>query len=193
MFHFFAYLFKLKHVLRWNIRRNNNSENVMEHSCEVAFVAHTLITIHNIRYGGNLNADKAATLAIFHETGEAITGDIATPIKYNNAELTVQFKKLETMAAKRMCEQLPKDLRGVYDSLILEQTNYPEWPFVKAADKIVAYIKCLEELKSGNNEFLQAKQTLEKTISSMAADIPAVKDFMSQFIASFSLSLDELI
>lgn len=191
MFHFFAYLFKLKHIKRWNLWKNNHEENVMEHTCEVAIIAHALVTIQNAKYGTGLNADKAATLALFHEIGETITGDIVTPIKYNNAELNLQFKKLETLATKRMCEQLPEYLQAKYSNIILDEKNYPEWPFVKAADKIAAYIKCLEEIKSGNNEFLKVKQTICNTIQSM--NISAVHDFMEEFIPSFSLALDELI
>jgi 5'-deoxynucleotidase len=191
MFHFFSYLFKLKYIKRWNLWKNNHDENVLEHTCEVAIIAHTLVTIQNIRYKGNLNADKAATLALFHETGETITGDIVTPIKHNNVELRTQFKKLEIIAAKRMCEQLPGYLQEIYNPIILNQEIYPEWPFVKAADKIAAYIKCLDEIKSGNNEFIKVKQTVYDVI--LALGIPAVKDFMIEFIPSLSFSLDELI
>jgi len=163
----------------------------MEHNGEVAAIAHMLVTIHNERYNGNLDANRASTLAIFHETGETLTGDVVTPIKYNNPELNAQFKRLEAIAEKRMCEQIPADLRNTYDPLIMDRHSFPEWPFVKAADKITAYIKCVDEVKSGNSEFLRVKNTTYNAIQ--ALDIAAVNDFMIEFIPSFSLALDELI
>ncbi|MGI5898349.1 MAG: 5'-deoxynucleotidase [Christensenellales bacterium] len=190
MRHFFAYLSRLKHISRWNLMRNVRNENVMEHTCECAMIAHSLVTLQNIRHGGSLSAERAVALAIFHEAGEVITGDLATPIKYFNPEIKEAFSNIEQIAERKICDMLPDDIKPEYQSLILFSKNEPEWKFVKAADRICAYIKCIEELKSGNEEFKKAAESTLKSIQ--AIDIKAVDDFMREFAPSYSLPLDEL-
>lgn len=190
MKHFFAYLSKLKYIQRWNLMRNTCTENVMEHTCETAMIAQCLVTIENVRYGGNLNPDRAASLALYHEAGEVITGDLATPIKYFNPEIKTAFKQIEGIACRRLLAMLPDDLQGAYRPLVLENEQEPEWCFVKAADRICAYLKCVEELKQGNREFEKAAQNILESIK--ALEMKAVSDFMSEFAPSYKLALDEL-
>ena len=190
MSHFFAYLSRLKHINRWNLMRNVTRENVMEHTCECAMIAHSLVTIQNTRYGGNLSAERAVSLALFHEVGEVITGDMATPIKYFNPQIRKAFGEIEKIAERKLCDMLPKDLRPGYEMLILRGNEEPEWIYVKAADRICAYLKCLDELKSGNAEFAKAAESTHASIIEM--EIEAVKDFMLEFAPSYSLPLDEL-
>jgi len=190
MFHFFAYLSRLKHITRWNLMRNVRHENVMEHTCEVAMIAHCLVTIQNTRYGAGLSPDRACSLAVFHETGEVITSDLATAIKYFHPEIKKVFRDIEHIATDKMLNMLPNDMKNTYVKLIDEAENQPEWPYVKAADKICAYLKCVEELKSGNTEFQKAAQSTLKSINELELD--SVKDFMRDFAPSYSLALDEL-
>jgi len=190
MHHFFAYLSRLRHIHRWNLMRNFQRENVLEHTCEVAMIAHALCVLQNTRHGGSLNPDRAASLALYHETGEVITGDLATPIKYFNADISAAFKQIEAMAEQKVCAMLPDDLRPAYEPLIMGAQAQAEWPFVKAADKICAYLKCVQELKCGNAELQKAMESTRAAIE--AVDIPAVQAFMREFAPSYALALDEL-
>ncbi len=190
MHHFFAYLSRLRHISRWNLMRNFQRENVLEHTCEVAMIAHALCVIENTRYGGKLNPDRAASLALYHETGEVITGDLATPIKYFNQDISAAFKQIEAMAEQKVCAMLPEDLKPAYEPLIMGAGSQSEWPYVKAADKICAYLKCVQEIKCGNAEFQKAMESTKAAIDLI--DLPAAKDFMREFAPSYALALDEL-
>jgi 5'-deoxynucleotidase len=190
MHHFFAYLSRLKHINRWNLMRNVRQENVMEHTCEVAMIAHGLTLIQNARYGGALDPQRAAVLALYHEAGEVITGDLVTPVKYYNPQITGAFKQIEALAQEKVCDMLPEDLAGAYRGIILNGETEPEWPYVKAADRICAYLKCVEELKGGNSEFQKAAQSILRSIQ--ALKLEAVGDFMAEFAPSYALALDEL-
>ena len=190
MKHFFAYISKLKHIQRWNLMRNVRQENVLEHTCETAMIEHALVCLQNARHGGRLNPEHAATLALYHEAGEVITGDLATPIKYFNPEIKTAFKQIEQAACQRLLGMLPEDLKNIYRPLVTQNEDAAEWPYVKAADRICAYLKCVEELKQGNHEFEKAAQNILAAIE--ALPIEAVSDFMREFAPSYALALDEL-
>ncbi|AKP34820.1 5'-deoxynucleotidase [Yersinia aleksiciae] len=191
MSHFFAHLSRLKLINRWPLMRNVRTENVSEHSLQVAFVAHALAIIKNRKFNGNLNADRIALLAMYHDASEVITGDLPTPIKYYNPQIAHEYKKIEKVAQQKLIEMLPKELQQDFRCLLDE--NYyseEEKALVKQADALCAYLKCLEELSAGNNEFIQAKARLEKTLSMRQS--PEMDYFMEVFVPSFSLSLDEI-
>ena len=188
--HFYAYMARMKLIRRWSLRRNTREENDQEHSLQVAMISHALAVIRNKRYGGSINIEKVMLLATYHEAPEVITGDIATPIKYFNPKIKNSFKAIERMASEQLLDYLPEDLRSEYEPLLLPDEETEEWKLVKAADKISAYLKCLEEEGYGNQEFIAAKQNIESAIR--ALNLPEVNDFMDQFAPSFMLPLDGL-
>ena len=188
--HFYAYMARMKLIKRWNLRRNTLEENDQEHSLQVAMISHALAVIRNRRYGGNVDMAKVMQLAVYHEAPEIVTGDVATPIKYFSPGIRDAFKSIEKMAAQQLLEQLPEDIREDYRPLLLPDETTQEWGIVKAADRICAYLKCIEEEGYGNQEFITAKQNIEKSIQ--ALDMPEVDDFMNEFAPSFMLSLDAL-
>lgn len=170
--------------------RNTFPENDQEHALQAAMIAHALATLTNVRYGGNLDADRIAVLAIYHDAGEVITGDLATPIKHFNPEVRDAFDALERMAREKLLAMLPEDLREAYTPYLQPDETGMEWKVVKAADRICAYLKCVEEIRAGNSEFCKAKDAIMQDIGAMT--LPAVQDFMETFAPSFGLSLDEL-
>ena len=188
--HFYAYMARMKLIRRWSLRRNTREENDQEHSLQVAMISHALAVIRNKRYGGSVDIEKVMLLAVYHEAPEVITGDIATPIKYFNPKIKNSFKAIERMASEQLLDYLPEDLRSEYEPLLLPDENTDEWKLVKAADKISAYLKCLEEEGYGNQEFMAAKQNIEASIRALG--LPEVNDFMDQFAPSFMLPLDGL-
>jgi 5'-deoxynucleotidase len=189
--HFFAYMAKMKYIKRWGIMRNTVEENIQEHSLQAAMIAHALALVKNRVFGGNVNPERVMALAVYHEAGEVITGDLPTPIKYFNPEISKEYKKIEAIAEDALWNMLPEALRSDYDILLKNQKAEDEsYKLVKAADKICAYIKCVEEINTGNGGFLKAKETLEKAIAALG--MPEVDYFMETFIDSFSLTLDEL-
>ena len=153
-------------------------------------ISHALAVIRNKRYGGSVDIEKVMLLAVYHEAPEVITGDVATPIKYFNPKIKNSFKAIERMASEQLLAYLPEDLRSEYEPLLLPDENTDEWKLVKAADKISAYLKCLEEEGYGNQEFMAAKQNIEASIRALG--LPEVNDFMDQFAPSFMLPLDGL-
>lgn len=191
MGHFFAYLSRMKLINRWGLMRNTHTENIQEHSLQVAIIAHGLAIIRNKRFSGNLNPERVLALAVFHEAGEVITGDLATPIKYFNPKIKRAYTEIEEIAKEKLLNMLPSDMRDEYKSLFfIEDIDKEHWEIVKAADKISAYIKCLEELKAGNQEFSKAEKAILKAINKF--ELPEVKYFMEHYVDSFSLTLDEL-
>ena len=168
--------------------RNTKQESLSEHTLETAFVAHALALIHNNRFGGNINADRIAVLALFHDTSEIITGDMPTPIKYYNPEIKKVYKEIEKVAEDKLISMLPEYLKGDFEEIYGEQDETTRL-IIKAADKISAYIKCIEELKMGNSEFRTAKEMTEKAIKELS--FPAAEVFLCEFIESYNLSLDE--
>lgn len=187
---FFAYLNRMKYIKRWSLMRSVSDENIMEHSQQVAVIAHALALIRNKYFGGTLDICKTVLLAQYHEVGEVITGDLPTPIKYYNNELKTAYKDLEKVACNKLLNYLPEELKSEYQPLILPDTSCEEYIVVKAADRLSAYIKCIEELKAGNTEFKKAKSTIEKTIKSLS--LPEVDYFMKNIVPSFEKSLDEI-
>ncbi len=191
MSHFFAYLSRMKLINRWGLMRNTYSENIQEHSLQVAIIAHGLAVIRNSRFNGNLNPDRILALAVFHEVSEVITGDLPTPIKYFNPEIKKAYSEIEDVAKHKLLDMLPQEMQGEYKSLLfVEEENEDHWVLVKAADKICAYIKCLEELKAGNQEFSKAEKSIRNDLNKM--DLPEVKHFIDCYVKSFSLTIDEL-
>jgi len=191
MRHYFAYLSRMRLIRRWGLMRNTYEENIQEHSLQVAWVAHGLAVIRNTFFGGEINADRVMTLAAFHEAGEVFTGDLATPIKYFNPEIKQAYATIEDYAKEKLSGMLPAELQVAYKPLLFPQTDERElWKIVKAADKICAYLKCVEELKSGNQEFAKAERAIRTEINNM--DAPEVSYFMEHFAPSFGLALDEL-
>jgi len=189
--HFFAFLSRMKFIQRWGLMRNTTKENIQEHSLQVAMIAHGLAVIRNSCFGGKVDAARVALLAMYHEVSEIFTGDLPTPVKYFNPQIKVVYKDIEDMAQKKMYDMLPADLRTGFFNLLHKQPEEAElWELVKAADKISAYLKCVEELKAGNREFSVA---LEMTRQELTENkLPEVKYFLDVFAPSFSLSLDEL-
>ena len=191
MSHFFAYLSRMKHIKRWGLMRNTQEENIQEHSLQTAMIAHALAVIRNRFFEGGVNPERIMAFAVYHEAGEVITGDLATPIKYFNPEIKTAYKQIEALAVDKLLQMLPEELRDDYAGLLeLQSADGTEYAIVKAADKICAYLKCVEELKAGNGEFKKAKASIEKELK--ACPLEEVKYFMREFTPSFGLTLDEL-
>lgn len=188
--HFFAYMARLRLIRRWSLRRNTVGENDAEHSLMVAMIAHGLAVMRNERYGGHVDENKVATLAIYHEAAEVITGDLPSPIKYFNPAIRDEFKEIERLATDQLHSYLPADMRAAYDPLLRPDETSEEWLLVKAADKLSAYIKCVEESGYGNNEFRQAEINILREIHEMK--IPEAEEFLEEFAPSFALPLDAL-
>ena len=189
--HFFAHLSRLKLINRWPLMRNVRTENVSEHSLQVAMVAHALAAIRNRKFGGDLNAERIALLAMYHDASEVLTGDLPTPVKYFNTQIAQEYKAIEKIAQQKLVEMVPEELQDIFAPLIDEQqSSAEERAIVKQADALCAFLKCLEELSAGNNEFLLAKTRLEKTLEARRS--PEMDYFMQIFVPSFQLSLDEI-
>ena len=188
---FYAMLSRMKYIRRWSLMRNSYPENISEHSLEVAILAHALALIGNRRLGKNLSADHAAVLGLFHDSTEIITGDMPTPIKYYNRDTRDAFKNVERESADRLLSLLPDDLREDYQPLFFPQEGEEYLrKLVKAADRLSALIKCIEEEKAGNLEFIQAKASVLERLSEM--QLPEVEIFCNEFLPAYSKTLDEL-
>ncbi|MGL5398918.1 MAG: 5'-deoxynucleotidase [Plesiomonas shigelloides] len=189
--HFFAYLSRMKLINRWPLMRNVQTENISEHSLQVAFVAHALALIKNKKFAGNVNPERIALIAMFHDAGEVLTGDLPTPIKYYNPEIAREYKKIEKIAEQKLIGMLPPEFQDDYRMLIDSDALQPEEQhIVKQADALCAYLKCIEELSAGNNEFKLAKKRLKKTLRDRHSE--EMDYFMNVFVPSFHLSLDEI-
>ena len=188
--HFFAYMNRMKYIRRWGLMRNTQVENDMEHSLQTAMIAHAIALLGNARYGKNYDAEHIMALAVYHDASEVITGDLPTPIKHNNPIIKDEYHRLESIANQRLLATLPDDLREEYSDLIDADETTQEWKVVKAADRISAYIKCVEERKAGNREFIEAEMSTLAAIR--ATDLPEVQAFMEEFAPGFALSLDEI-
>ena len=189
--HFFAYLSRMKLINRWPLMRNVQTENISEHSLQVAFVAHALALIKNKKFAGNVNPERIALIAMFHDAGEVLTGDLPPPIKYYNPEIAREYKKIEKIAEQKLVGMLPPEFQDDYRMLIDSDALQPEEQhIVKQADALCAYLKCIEELSAGNNEFKLAKKRLKKTLRDRHSE--EMDYFMNVFVPSFHLSLDEI-
>jgi len=185
---FFAFVHRMKYITRWGLMRNTSYENLKEHSFDVAVVAHGLALIGNKYYGREYDADRIAMGALFHDANEAITGDMPTPVKYGNPEIMKAYKALESEAKKRILCMLPDELADVYhDYMYIKDAD--EKKIIKAADKISAYIKCLEEERAGNDDFATAKISLRNAIDKF--ELEEVKHFMREFVPVYGMNVDE--
>lgn len=191
MHHFFAYLSKLKYILRWGLKRNVEDENVKEHSFDVAVIAHALAIIRNTYFAGDIDADRVALMALYHDATEVLTGDLPGPIKYFNPSIAEAYKSVEKAAEEKLIAMLPVELQDHYGPLLdYSQADRAYAQIVKAADVISAYLKCLQEVDSGNHEFGVAKQRVETMLEDIK--LPEVDYFLEKFVPSFRLTLDEL-
>ena len=188
---FYALIARMKYITRWSLMRNSIHENIQEHSHMTAVIAHALGVIGNRVYGKNHNPEHLATVAIFHDATEILTGDMPTPIKYQNPDIIKAYQQVEAYAADRLVQMLPEELQADYALLLGAETHNSEvYRLVKAADKLSALIKCVEERKAGNREFIEAEMS---TLAAIRADaLPEVQVFMEQFAPGFALSLDEI-
>jgi len=188
---FYAMLSRMKLIKRWALMRNSLSENISEHSLEVGIIAHALAIISNCRLGNSLNAERAAAIAIYHDATEIITGDMPTPVKYFNEDIQDAYKKVERAATDKLLSMLPEDIRGCYESMfIVKEEDAYLWRLVKAADKLSALIKCIEERKAGNSEFINAEASITAILKKL--NLPEVEIFMEEFLPAYEKSLDEL-
>lgn len=187
--HFFAYISRMRFIRRWALMRNTAPENVQEHSHQAAVLAHALAVIRNEKFGGRTDPGAVAAAALFHDAPEILTGDLPTPIKYDNPAIRDAYKDVERVAADKLLALLPAELRAAYAPVLTEVPPEIE-QLVKAADKLSAHIKCLEELKAGNAEFRDAAIQTRRALESF--DLPEVQYFLETFLESFSLTLDEL-
>lgn len=188
---FFAMMSRMKYIERWALMRNSRVENISEHSLEVAMIAHALAVIGNVRLGKSLDANRLAVLAMYHDSTEIITGDMPTPIKYYNEEIKEAFREVEHVAAIRLLSMLPDDLKEAYEPFFMKQEEDAYlWKLLKAADKISAYIKCIEERKSGNLEFRSAERTLLESVEKMKLE--EVEIYLQEFGKAYDKTLDEL-
>lgn len=186
---FFALIARMKYIQRWALMRNTSGENIMEHSHMVAVLAHALAVMENRYFGGENDPGQVAVAALYHDATEIITGDMPTPIKYYSRSLRQSYQQVEEMAANRLLGMLPEELRGEYEDL-LQPADAHVRALVKAADKLSAYLKCVEELKAGNREFALAK---EQTYQALTRNpLPVLRLFMEEYLPGFELTLDEL-
>ena len=209
---FFAAISRMKYIERWALMRSSRPENLSEHAMEVAMIAHALCTIGNIRFGRHLDADRAAVIGLFHDASEIITGDMPTPVKYYNEDIRKAYKDVEAIAEQRLLNRLPEDMKPVYEDIFglsglhfhgtgdiseeelraAEENERLLRRFVKAADKLSALIKCIEEVNAGNNEFKTARVTLRDAVNRLADELPEVKVFRDEFLPPYGHTLDEL-
>ena len=187
--HFFAYISRMRFIQRWALMRNTAPENVQEHSHQAAVLAHALAVIRNEKFGGHLDPGAVAAAALYHDASEILTGDMPTPIKYHDPAIRAAYKDVEAVASRKLLDLLPPELQNAYRPILLEEDEEIR-RVVKAADKLSAYIKCVEELKAGNNEFRDAAAQTRRALESY--DLPEVRYFLDTFLDSFSLTLDEL-
>ena len=196
--HFFAYISRMRFIQRWALMRNTAPENVQEHSHQVAVLAHALAVIRNGKFGGHTDPGAVAVAALYHDASEILTGDMPTPVKYANKDLKNAFKDVERQAERTLLSELPADLLPDFDSIFTpenpddEEEQYMR-KLIKAADKLSAYIKCMEEDDAGNKEFRTAKETIRQAVMKLRMEYPEVQDFCREFLPSYGNTLDELL
>jgi len=191
MSHFFAWMARMRFIQRWGLMHSTHAENIQEHSLRVAMIAHALAVIRNRLYAGDLSPDRAAALAMYHDASEVLTGDLPRPVKYFNPAIERAYHALERVAREKLLAMLPPPLQPDYQSLLVPGAqDAVHLELVKAADKLCAYIKCLEETSAGNREFAEAEKVLRQNVEGI--DLPEVRYFLATFVPSFRLTLDEL-
>lgn len=188
--HFFAFLRRMRFIRRWGLMRNTMPENDQEHSLEVAWVAHQLAVLRNTYFGGHVDANLTAVIAMYHDTSEIFTGDMPTPVKYFDDRIRIIYGQIEHAAQVKLLETLPEEVRPAYEPILVNPEKSELWPLVKAADTLSAYMKCVSELTAGNMEFKEAHDTIKKKLD--AYDMPEVERFIELYIPSLSFSLDQL-
>lgn len=190
--HFLAYMYRLDYIKRWSLMRNTTHESVAEHSFHVALIAHMLGTIANVVFGKEIPVGELVTKALFHDATEVFTGDIPTPVKHHNPKILSNFREIEDMAAKRLARMVPAPLQHVYGPLLESDSSKPDpyLKYLKAADLLDAYMKCMTEVSSGNREFAYAKKQIERKLEEL--DMPETAYFLEHFAPSMEKSLDEL-
>lgn len=189
-YNFFAMLSRMKYINRWGLMRNTISENIAEHSLETGMIAHALAVINNVYFDGKLSPDRAAVYAMYHDVPEIITGDLPTPVKYFAPEIKDAYKVVEETAVHKLLDSLPADMRDVYENILKEDRIDDEYRrLVKAADKISALIKCVEEKRMGNQEFCQAEESTIRAIKALKCR--EADYFLDKFLSAYSLTIDE--
>lgn len=192
MWSFFGLTNRMKYINRWSLMRNTRKENLTEHSAEVGMIAHALATIGNTRLNKNYNEGEIVTAALYHDLPEILTGDLPTPVKYSSDEMIAAYKMVEESANKKILGTLPEDLRESYQDIFsMKALSNEERKIVKAADKISALIKCIEEEKAGNEEFTDARISTEQSL--IAMEVPEATIFMEDFLAAYAGTLDDLL
>lgn len=188
---FYAYISRMKHIYRWSLMNNSTRESLSAHTLDTAYIAHCLGLLRNERFGGSVNVERLVMLALYHDCSEILTGDMPTPIKYFNPEIKDAYKKVEMVANRKLVSLLPEDLRKDYETLLTHEGEDGEiLSLLKAADKISALIKCIEEDKQGNREFDRARESTEKSIRDM--HLPEADMFLEEFIPAYGKTIDEL-
>lgn len=191
MYSFFAMMARMKYIERWALMRNANKENISEHSLEVAMLSHGLGIISNERCGKNLDVNRIALMGLYHDANEIITGDMPTPVKYYDEDIKEAYKRVEDVASHTLLNKLPDYMKKYYEPVLFPKEEYEyEWKIVKAADKLSALIKCMEEQRTGNQEFKTAEQTTRKALEDM--NMKEIDIFVKEFLPAYSLTLDEL-
>lgn len=189
--YFFALLSRMKYIDRWALMRNTSKENLSQHSCEVAMIAHALAVIGKKRFNKDYNPERAALLALYHDSAEIFTGDLPTPVKYFSPEIKNAYLSVESAAISNLLRALPNDLRAEYENILSpEKEDSSLLPLVKVADRLSALIKCIEERKAGNIEFEKAEAATREKL--MQSDLPEVSVFIEEFLGGFELTLDQL-
>ena len=189
-YNFFALISRMRYISRWGLMRNSLPENIQEHSHMVAVLAHALGVIRRDVFGQPCDVNALSTAALYHDASEILTGALPTPIKYHNREIMAAYHEVEHLAVRKLLGMLPPELQGAYREALTEDKDSELYPLVKAADKLSAYIKCIEERKAGNNEFISAEKQTRAILD--ASPLPEVKYFLDKFIPAFELTLDEL-
>ncbi|MBE6791609.1 MAG: 5'-deoxynucleotidase [Clostridia bacterium] len=189
--HFFALFSRMKYIDRWALMRNTDKESLSQHSLDVAAIAHALALIGNKRLGKSYNSDRIAVIGMYHDMPEIITGDMPTPVKYYNDEIRTAFGSIEKAAQKSLLLTLPEDLREEYEGFVVPDEKSEEYRLVKAADKISALLKCLLEERSGNTEFIKARESTERSLHAMNCEEAEI--FLGEYLESFSLVLDSVL
>ncbi len=188
---FFAMISRLKYINRWALMRNTHKENLSEHCMETAAVAHALAVIGNKRFAKSYNAERAALLGLYHDAPECLTGDMPTPVKYYNEEIRNAYAAVESNACTTLVNMLPEDMRSDFEPFFCPKEEDEElWKLVKAADKICALTKCIEEQKAGNSEFVKAAESVKKSVESLG--IPEAQEFVKEFLKGYEITLDEI-
>ncbi len=192
VFHFFAYMSRMKLIDRWSLMRCTQRENVQEHSLQVAMIAHALTLIKNKYFKGQISAERVAVCAMFHDATEVLTGDMPTPVKYYSHQIRSAYHEIEGYAASQLMKLLPEDFKSDYQNLlVISDADAEIRDLIKAADTLAAYLKCLEEQAAGNSEFSRAQKSIEVKLNRLC-ERPEVEFFMKNFVPSFSLTIDEM-